>query len=90
MASSLERIPEIIRDAERDFDRDDLDEVRAILARERDLDLVHSATEGAFEAIHLLVSDPLYRGDLTLAELEGPPASPREAAQRIIDALLDR
>lgn len=70
MNTSLElRAPELIRERGLDFNRENLDELRLLLVREKDLDLVHAERESIYETLALVVSDPAYRGDLTRVEL---------------------
>lgn len=70
MVGSLrERIPEVFQKAGANFSREHLDEIRLLLLREKDSDEAHKEREGVYEALWLIVADPLYRGDLTLDDL---------------------
>jgi hypothetical protein len=80
-------VPSIIERQGMQISRDDLDEIRLLLVREPDPVEAYEARQAAYEAIWLVVADPRYRGDISLADLgEGP--THEEAADQLLSALL--
>lgn len=81
-----ERVSALTEDRLEDFTREDLDELRWLLAREPNLDEVRGASEVVFGALWLVVADPSYSGELTLADLED--RTPQSTADELVAKLL--
>ena len=90
MADLSHKVVELIRSRGADFNRADkrkLDEMIAL--DEPNLDRSHEIEAAAHEALWLVIADPLYRGDMTLADLEGEGEPDRsDLVDELIDSIL--